>query len=202
MKVDINIRRLFQKVRGTMKNDEKGFTLVEVIVAFGLFLMVVAISGSIMLFTANVSFRNAKINSAQQLGEAVYSSISNELKYAKQLEVKKSETLVNTLKYSKGLAIAGGKILHRKTITNTFESLYADDFYDSDTIDIIIKANDEYLKKGMMELTVRVYDKKGDFLYETGKVITIDNVAAKLAGTEYEIDSTTEELVNPLISYQ
>lgn len=185
-----------------MKNDEKGFTLVEVIVAFGLFLMVVAISGSIMLFTANVSFRNAKINSAQQLGEAVYSSISNELKYAKQLEVKKSETLVNTLKYSKGLAIAGGKILHRKTITNTFESLYTDDFYDSDTIDIIIKANDEYLKKGMMELTVRVYDKKGDFLYETGKVITIDNVAAKLAGTEYEIDSTTEELVNPLISYQ
>lgn len=186
-----------------MKNN-RGFTLVEIIVACVIVSIAMAFAAGILLTSFNLTSRSAAANESKMIGDTVYNWISDRLTYASNLQILNGQDTTTAAKYSNTLRIENGKLLV-KMEGGTEYSLYGNDFYGNTEIRMTVQA----LDSNKVRLAVEVLD--GDTVcYRTGSTIQILNIAVTggsisgVTGTELTdpklIYSTTDDSSTSVVS--
>ncbi len=176
--------------------NRKGFSLVEVIVSM-LIVSIILTFATSFLFTGEKMFANSiKGNTGKMIGDNVLEFISERLTYATNIEVIKSADL-SSAKYKNIIYMNPEKTIGFKTPISNKENLYSTDYYNGNTIKLIVIV----LPDNCMKVTVKVMD-KGEEQYSTYSVIKLMNL--KLLNNSIDVDNAyiSKEIESPIISFE
>ena len=98
--------------------SRKGFTLVEVTVAFVLLSILIVVSGAIILSALSMYSRSAASAQAQRLGDSVYDFVSDRLTYAQHIEIGS-----DTEGYAQSILISDGVASYRQTADGEYRPI-------------------------------------------------------------------------------
>ncbi len=180
-----------------MKNikNRKGFSLVEVIVSM-LIVSIILTFATSFFFTGEKMFANSvKGNTSKMIGDNVLEFISEKLTYATNVEVLKN-TNVSSAKYANVIYMNSEKTIAFKTSISNKENLYSKDYYNGNTIKLIVAV----LPDNCIKVTIKVLDKDEE-QYSTYNVIKPINL--KLQNNSVEINEAfiSQDIENPVISF-
>ena len=165
--------------------NSRGVTLVEIVV-YMLVSSIVLVAVGALFGSINGMFANSRTrNEAKLVGDAVYSLISEELRFATYLSCYGSS---GDTAGSSDISINGGRVILDG------QDVFGEEFYLGNTVEIETADINAF----SLSLTVRVMDRDGEQRYETGSAIeTINLKLLGAGGIMYSPDSD----INPKISY-
>lgn len=161
-----------------MRSRVKGFTLVEMIVAFVLLMIVISASGYVLFSVTDIFSRQTETKIAQTIGNGVTDLLESKLKYATNLKF--SDTPIEDEEkdaYDEVIFIKNGKVCFIDTdnFSGYDESydIYGEEYYNGSGVQVKLYPHDNSLA----DLTVNVYkmDKDGNYeeLPEFTKTVTV-----------------------------
>lgn len=172
--------------------DNKGFTLVELIVTLVITVIVLAIAGGILLSSFQLFSANASANEAKMIGDTVSRYVSNQLTYAVDLQLIDENDTTTVPQYDSRMQIFDGK-LHVQTASLSDYNFFGDAFYLDNSVQMSVKA----VRQNMVSVKIEVL-KKGKVIYQTESVINLLNIQLKNGSISGIIGS---ELTNPDLVY-
>lgn len=172
--------------------DNKGFTLVELIVTLAITAIVLAIAGGILLTSFQLFSANSSANEAKLIGDTVSRYVSDQLTYASDLQLIDQSDTATTAQYSNRIQIISGR-LHVQTASQSDYNYYGDAFYLGTTVQMSVKTVDH----NTISLKIDVL-KKGAVIYQTQSVINLLNIQLKNGSIS---GITGSELTNPDLVY-
>lgn len=198
--------RLFKKAQ----NDDKGFTLVEIIVTLAVFSIILVVAGN-YLFFGNRMFAETEVkNTEKSIGDNVFKYMERKIVYATKLEViNKDLNPQPEPKYNQKMYIGtsddeGDLILAKRSdskSTYNETNLFGRDYYGDYSVSYTVKVLDDT----RINLNVTVKDSgKDDILYSTGEVIkNLNLVNSNSKITQIGSNNETKEngFVDPIISF-
>lgn len=145
-----------------MKLNNKGITLVEIVVALAIVAIVMATVGGILFSSFSVFNNIAQSNEDKFIGDSVYNWVSEKIILAEDVKIINEQSIVldneNTITVNNGKLFSGDK------------NIYGDAFYNGKSISISIK------KYSTESVSVYVYVwKNGNNTYNTGSVMKLLN---------------------------
>lgn len=169
------------------KWNNRGFTLVELIVSIGLLVVVIALTCSIILSVFNHYGKESQITEAKNIGDTVSQWLNDQLRYATELEIT-DDTKVNT--YDTAIQTQKGNLFYWKTDqAESAQNLYGENFYFGTTVETKAKVKDDR----WLTLTVVVYDSQGDVAYTKENTYEIINMGVAAKEGELDINGTVDE---------
>lgn len=173
------------------KMDNKGFTLVEIIVTLAIFAIVLTVAGTVY-FAGNRMYTQTEIkNQEKYIGDTVFNYMRDRLVYAKDVSVYVSGTNPSSVSYSNVFNVTSDKMCFgtNKDPANVL----GDSWYGNYKIKYIAKkATDNTLN-----LTVSVLDTSNNEVYSTGSTMKIINLVGAVVW-----NTDTDGAVNQVISYR
>lgn len=188
-----------------MKSN-KGFTLVELIVTLAVFSIFLTVAGRYLFLGNNLFITTEVHNTEKFVGDSVFSFMKTRLLYAGKIEILKNTddampTYENAFKIDNDV----GQLLQKRG-SDTYNNIYGEGFYNHNSVSYETKIADDGQSSSTFELKVKVYDKDGNIVYETGEIIKNLNLVLN-ASSSIEIKnlSTSDQIegyyINPIISY-
>ena len=165
------------------KKNQKGFTLIELIVTLAIFSIILVVAGNYLFFGNNLFVKTEVKNSEKYIGDNVFEYIQRRLTYASHVEVINPDKIRDP-KYTNGIKINdNGQLLmgqfevedkdgnKKSGLTNVFSP----DFYGTYRVSYEVKVVDAT----HMELKVNVLAQGNDSpVYTTSEVLKILNLQA------------------------
>lgn len=167
------MRRLLKR----LKQDQKGMTLVELIVGMGLSTVVMGITLGIMLSSMNIYGRSANLNSASQLGHAVYEFYRTRLSSA-------TAASINGGGAEQCIAInSDGQLTFQESASSSAKLVYDESIYAGNTLTVVTEAEGSFVT-----LSVRVYSRDGKGLYEKSSGFWLMNAGSATGDLDEQTD--------------
>ncbi|MEG0852233.1 MAG: prepilin-type N-terminal cleavage/methylation domain-containing protein [Angelakisella sp.] len=172
-----------------LQKNQDGFTLVEVSVGILISSIILLFASGMVLSGSNLFFANTNRSEARQIGDAVFHHISEELTYAKHVQIFPDEAT------AAGTAVGG----HTITVTDgrlhtAAGDVFGEAFYLGRTVTFTATVH----TFSELDLSVSVLDKNGTEVYTTTSTINVLNM--KLAGEG--IEDFSGDALNPYITYE
>lgn len=171
----------------TKKWNNRGFTLVELIVSIGLLVVVIALTCSIILSVFNHYGKESQITEAKNIGDTVSRWLNDQLRYATELEVTDNQS-VNT--YDTAVQVQDGNLFYWKAAEpGAARNFYGESFYLGTTVETKAQVkNDRWLT-----LQVVVYDSHGELAYTKENTYEIINMGVAAKEGELDINGAIDE---------
>ncbi|MEA4911989.1 MAG: prepilin-type N-terminal cleavage/methylation domain-containing protein [Oscillospiraceae bacterium] len=106
-----------------MKNN-RGMTLVELIVTLAIFSIIMGVTASLILSGSDVFARGAQTDTDKLVGDAVYAFVESRVKYATHLTVAPAQDSGG----SEALYVQSGRLQYRSGVTEAYD-VYGEEFY-------------------------------------------------------------------------
>ena len=204
-----------------LRLDDKGFTLVELIVTLAIAAIVMTVAGNYLFFGNRMFTENEVKNTDKYIGDTIYDFIKERLTYAGKIEVLEREKVLSgdaSPKYSHVFALSGNSMENKDGylyFTNDKEKLlwnaekagiYGTGFYRNNKITYTFQIDKKDASNRSFILTIYVYNKDGEEVYKTGASIKnlnigLENKAGQIE-TQYTGDDIYKMFKNPVISYE
>ena len=176
--------------------DQQGMTLVEVMLGFAIFAVVLTLSLSIMMFGSKILSLDSEQDRLKMLGDEMYTLLSQKLAFATHIEILPEGTPPDDASYENIILIQDGELLFG-TKNGTFASPYENDIDQNTTLTFTTTVESASVLS--LDLTFdRMEDGTSETLYTTASSLRLINLAAGADPVEIEGSGTT---VNPVISY-
>lgn len=143
--------------------NKKGMTLVEIMVGFAVFSVVMALSVVMVVNAASLFIKNTKMNDDKIAGDAVYNLLTSQLVYATHVQIGGEPPKGAHNK----LWVEDGKLYLNK------DACYPDAFYQTKRIRITTQVVD----RSRLRLQVLVTDNTGEQRYITESILDIPNIS-------------------------
>ncbi|MEG1332020.1 MAG: prepilin-type N-terminal cleavage/methylation domain-containing protein, partial [Eubacterium sp.] len=194
--------------------NNKGFTLVEMIVTLAIFSIVLVVAGNYLFFGNRMYAQSEMKGTEKSIGDNMYAFMQDRLTYATAIEINASQAPKDkTIKYSNVFEIKDNQqhlYFGEKGKPNTIETnttdLYGEAYYHNYKVGYDVKAltGDTPNIYDRLELKVIVKNKDDTTAYETKSIIKCLNLANRgksieLKGGVLSVDM--QYLSNPIISY-
>ena len=170
----------------THKPHNEGFTLVETIVSFVIFVICTGIALTLLVSASGSLHKSAQTVDSKSIGDSIYDFVSAELTYATNIEVLPNGS-AREPKYANVLKVQSGRLYKNG------RDLYGEGFYTGKQIHLTVQRKNGY----QLELKLEV-STEGETVYTTGRTTKIINLAAN-DGT-VECDSANP-YIDGIISY-
>ncbi|WP_195269853.1 prepilin-type N-terminal cleavage/methylation domain-containing protein [Eubacterium sp. 1001713B170207_170306_E7] len=197
--------------------NNKGFTLVELIVTLAIASIVMLVAGNYLFFGNRMFAENEVKNTDKYIGDSVFQFMKERLIYAGKIEVIDRAKVLSgesEAKYSHIFELSGNSVEENKgylEFTNDKtvkapEDIYGVDFYRNNKISYTLRLDEKDSTKTTFVLTVYVYNTKGEEVYQTGAAIRNLNIRLEKNNGEIETinykEETSKVFMNPVISYE
>lgn len=196
-------------------SNQKGFTLVELIVTLSVFSICLVVAGNMLFFGNNMFAKTEVKNSEKYIGDNVYKYMNEIITYATKLEVIDAGVEPKTPKYSKVMYIGttdntGNLVLGKRDSSKdsanlseySADNIFSANYYGNYKVEIAVQV----LDKVRLKLTVTVKLKgSNDVVYSTGAVIknlNLVNSESQIAATTNSSTGSEVVYTNPVISYE
>lgn len=169
-------------------DNQKGFTLVELTVSILISTIILFFVTSMLLSASNLFVSNKESSENQQIGDAVYSYIVDQLTYGKHLQIFTDEA--SSVGNSTGgytLTVTDGALYVQG------ENVFGDDFYMGRTMQFTASVYNGFY----VNLVVTVLDKAGNEVYTSNSTVDALNMRAG----NIIIDDQASGSPNPYITY-
>lgn len=171
--------------------NNKGITMVELMVTLLILSIVIVLAGSMLLSSGNIFTHSAQMNTNKLAADSVYKYLSERLIFAERMQILYPDDSIQP-RYRTTFHIQDGR-LYEKTADGD-RDVYGDAFYQGRTLAVTARAYASH----KLELTVEVRATAGTVLYRTSS--TIDAVNVRQSGLTIE-DRALQEIENPQLSY-
>ena len=174
------------------KWNNKGFTLVELVVTLFITSLALTLAGGILISSLNMFSSTASANEAKIIGDNAYHWVSEQIIYATNLQIIDAQDMKTTPQYANTIRVVDGKLLYATAARGEY-TYFGDEFYLDTAIRMTVKGYNSH----MVNITVKVV-KQGETLYSTGtmlNLLNIQQVQGNITGT------TNTELVNPRLIF-
>lgn len=172
---------------GLVRN-QKGFTLVELTVGILISSIILFFITGMVISANNLFVANKERSENQQIGDAIYHYLVEELTYAKYLQLFPDiDSALGEATGSYTLAVADGMLYAQD------ENVFGEDFYIGRTVQFTAAAYNYYY----VELTVTVLDKNGEEVYSTNSTVDVLNMRT----AKVDIDDQAGGDPNPYTTY-
>lgn len=175
-----------------LRNNQKGFTLMEIILSFTLLTIIMAMCLSIMLFSSNVLTGGSARETVKMVGDGVYSTLNKELTYATRVQTLPEGSDPKTAKYANVLFVKNG-VLYMGPKENP-TPVYDNAIYQKCILNITVEAPDSTA----IAVTATLM-RDGESQYETGATFQLINLVS--SPDMLTIEGMTGKMKNPVISY-
>lgn len=196
-------------------SNQKGFTLVELIVTLSVFSICLVVAGNMLFFGNNMFAKTEVKNSEKYIGDNVYKYMNEIITYATKLEVIDAGVEPKTPKYSKVMYIGttdniGNLVLGKRDSSKdsadlseySADNIFSANYYGNYKVEIAVQVLDKVRLK--LTVTVKLKD-SNDVVYSTGAVIknlNLVNSESQIATTTNSSTGSEVVYTNPVISYE
>lgn len=167
--------------------NNKGFTLVEVIITFGILCVVIGIAAGIIVSTGNSYYKDASINFNSQLGNSAYNFIEDNLRTIMHLEIGGRDTAYDEL-----VVIDNGHLKYSNDGGSSYIDVFDESVYNNATLQITTSVSGSYLS-----LTVDVI-RDGEMVFEKSSGFQLENIGE---ATGAGVTGTLTQTVNPVLNF-
>lgn len=182
--------------------DQNGMTLIELMIGFAIFAILLALSMSIMLFGTKVLAEDSDQDRLKMVGDEMYTQLSDELRFATHIQVLPEGSDPDTAKYDNIILIQDGELLKGKK-GGPYASPYQSDIYLNTklTLSATVAESKDVLFLGLK--FSRTKSGEEATVYSTDSAIRLINLAAGTDPVEIECNGTSDKDVikNAVISY-
>lgn len=179
-----------------LTKNQSGMTLVELMIGFAIFAILLALSMSIMLFGTKVLSADSDQNRLKMVGDEMYSLLSDKLSFATHIQILPAGTDPETAKYDNIILIQDGKLLMGEK-GGSYTSPYQSDIYLNTQLTLSATVESSYVLSLGLDFS-RTESGEETSVYSTDSAIRMINLASRTDPVEIEGSGTT---VNAVISY-
>ena len=177
-----------------MKNN-KGFTLIEVLVSLLITSLILAFAAALFFAGEKMTENAVRKNQAKLVGDNVLEYLSDRIEYSSALEIKSGS--VSNAKYENILYISSDNYLGLKTKTSNDGNVFGEDFYSGFKIRTAYTVYEE----NCVKINIDVMSKNlSERLYTVSNTVKLSKL--DLSDSEIETASLETELINPIVSYK
>lgn len=179
-----------------LTKNQSGMTLVELMIGFAIFAILLALSMSIMLFGTKVLSADSDQNRLKMVGDEMYSLLSDKLSFATHIQILPAGTDPEEAKYDNIILVQDGKLLMGEK-GGSYTSPYESDIYLNTQLTLSATVESSYVLSLGLDFS-RTDSGEETSVYSTDSAIRMINLASGTDPVEIEGSGTT---VNAVISY-
>lgn len=173
-------------------NNRRGVTLVELMVGFAVFAVLLAASLSMMLFSGGILNEDADRDRLKMLGDEMYSAVSGKLTFATHLQLLPAGSSLDVAAYDNVLFVEDGRLYTGKK-GGPYEPFYEDHVYQNTKLSL-----SAIVESGTILSLHLLFADESTTLYETGSSLRLINLAS---GTDAVLIEGSGSYTGPIISY-
>ena len=161
----------------SLRNNRRGgFTLVELLAAFGILILIVALAAGIILSSMNAYARSARLDAAKQLCAMVFGFYESRLAVASVVSIGEECGDMR-------LSVLDGRIMFKNGVGLELLELYPDDVYAGAKVRVITEA-----ENGGLSLKVEIYDGDGVIYFRQSAfaLYTLSRLGGEVGGAVSE----------------
>lgn len=178
-----------------LRDDKKGMTLIELMVSFSIFTILLGIALSVMLFGSKIFGNQTDKDRMKMLGDEMYQFVSDKLTFATHVQLEKENTDPSKMKYENVIFVSGGRLFYGPK-EGPYKEYTSSDLYQKTLL--VLNADVVSSSVLAMEFSFHQEGESGEAVYQTGSALKFVNLAAKTDAVPIE---GTGAYRNPVISY-
>lgn len=173
--------------RNTMRKDQRGMTLIELVVVMMIAVILMGIAGSLLMVSTQY-YRDIVVSDRdKQSLDAIADYVRSELLYATAIEIQEEQKTEEGWSYFYISEQAKGRLYHNQTS----EHLYSDSFYNNRFLSMKTRAYEGY----RMDVGFLYCDEQAEQIYQTSQSLVLPNIKIqddKGADVLHNIEITNE----------
>lgn len=155
----------------TMRKDQRGMTLIELVVVMLIAVILMGIAGSLLMVSTQY-YRDIVVSDTdKQSLDAISDLMRSDLLYASEIEIQEDPKTEAGWEYYYISEQSNGRLYRNETT----EHLYSSSFYNNRHLLVKTRAYEDY----RMDLTLAYIDDQGETVYQTSQTMVLPNIKIK-----------------------
>lgn len=179
-----------------LAKNQKGMTLVELMIGFAVFAILLSLSMSVMVFSTKVLSSDSDKDRLKMVGDEMYTLLSNELNFATHIQILPEGSDPDAAKYDHIILIENGE-LRMGPKGGPYTSPYKSNIYLNTELTLSATVESSYVLSLKLDFS-RTESGEETTVYSTDSAIRLINLASGTDPVEIEGSGTT---INAVISY-